>query len=183
MRKHLIPTAFAALIIVSSGASAATRQIDFSFGPLDRVGTSIPFGLALNDTVTGSFTFDDTGLTGFGNFDLASRMLGLSLTTGTKTWSLLDIVDNSFDFVQLGTSNQVLNWRFDLLSGDARSVAATNGTFSLNGTTQGEFIYCNDCASFAETPVSAEPLPASAGLALAGFASLLALGRGRRRAA
>ena len=178
-------SAIAATIVMALAvpASAAIRQIDFSFGPMTSAGGAAPFGLVLGDTVSGSFQFDDSGFTGAGSYDLQPIMTSLSLTTGTRTWSLGEVASN-FDYIAVGVSNAVSSWRFQVSGADGSALFATNNTANVNGTGGNGFIYCNDCSSWSEVePVSAVPLPASAGFVLSGLGLLGAVSMRKRRRA
>lgn len=181
MGKLAFVIAATAAMVMAGSVSAATRQINFSFGPLTVGGTTTPFGLNVGDTVSGSFQFDDSAFAGAGVYDLAPIMTSLSFTAGSKTWELGDVVDNSLDRIDIDGSNQVTFFRFSLSDADGTAFLSSNNTFNMHPTNSSEFIFCNGCSSFEEVPPTPVPLPASFGFVLAGIGAIGAMRYGLRR--
>ncbi|WP_424970942.1 PEP-CTERM sorting domain-containing protein [Dinoroseobacter sp. S76] len=171
--KHLIFALTACLLLAATAASAATRQLEFTAGPLDKDGSTLPFGLSLGETVTGSLTFDDSGFSGAGVYDLQPIVQSLSLTTGTKTWDLADMDPNGqLDRIQINDANQVLQFGFNLESTDGELRLSTNNTFAVVGSLSSQFLFCNDCVRFEEVATTVVPLPASLPLGLLALGGL-----------
>lgn len=170
-----------AVFLCAGAASAATRQIDFDFGPLDSGTATSVFGLTMGDSLSGSFTFDDSTLVGAGTYDLSSVITSLDYTTGTKTWDVSDIVDNGNDNIILDGAMNVTQFSFQLgddlgeygyLYSNNTALIAENGS-NLN-------LYCNYCSNFEEVAIGAVPLPASFGFVLAGLGGLAVIRRRKR---
>jgi len=169
-----------ALVLSAASASAATRQIDFSVTGL--IGANGPFGLGTGSAVSGSLQFDDSGFSGSGVFAFHSAITSLSLTTGTKTWDENDLGRaNGYGAVYqngqiiLDAANAVTQINFGVDDADGGVSISTNNTALINGSPFNITVSCNNCVKFEEVPVSAVPLPASAGflaLALAGLGTL-----------
>ncbi|WP_424975269.1 hypothetical protein [Dinoroseobacter sp. S124A] len=150
------------LLMAATAASAATRQINFTADPLGQSARSAPFGLSTGDSVSGSFTFDDSSFSGAGTYDLQPVLLSFTLTTGTQSWSLADVEPNSLlDRIQIDDANEVLDFGFILSSGAGEVRGSTNNTFLVANPGSSQFIFCNGCVSFEEVPVEAIPLPAT----------------------
>ena len=177
--KSMLMAAAAAAWMMATPAQAATRQIDFSFGPLVAAFTTAPFGLMAGDTVSGSFTFDDSGFGSAGSYDLQPFLLSFSFSTGTKTWDLGDVTTDS-DQIAFDAMGQVVGWSFKLGDPDGEVFASTDATLTI--TSGSGYIYCVLCSGYQEAPVpvSAIPLPAGFGLLAT---SLGVLGLRRRKTA
>lgn len=174
-----------ALALGATSASAATRQIDFSVTNL--IGSNAPFGLTSGSSVSGSLQFDDSGFSGAGIFALYTAITSLSLTTGTKTWDETDLGRaNGYGAVYqngqiiLDAANAVAQINFGVDDAEGGVSISTNNTAVINGSPSNVFVFCNNCVSFAEVPVAAVPLPASAGFLVVALAGLGALGSRRR---
>ena len=163
--KKLLAAASVAVILSASSASAVTRQINFSFGPLDEVGPGgAPYGLGIGDTIEGSFTFDDTGFSDNNFYALQPIMLSLDFTTGTRTWSLSEVTGGT---IHVAASNVIDQWYFYVSGADGHANVYTDNSIAIYEPAYPVYIDCNNCSSFQEVP-----LPATSGLAMLGLGAL-----------
>lgn len=166
-RRILLSAALAgSLAAISSPAAAAIRQIDFTVSSSNWQhlnGVDGPYGLSLQPTLSGSLQFDDTKSD-------SSAFVALDYVTGTRVWTLADIMANSGVFYTGGAFSA-----FILHLGPG-NILGSNDTA---GVAEGpNTLYCNDCVSIG--PVSAVPEPQTWGLMIAGFGLLGATLRRRK---
>jgi len=158
----------AALGAVALPAAANATEIVTQFsisGDWHPFGSGEAYGLSGDPTLTGSFTLTDGVLT------------SLSYVTGSKSWSISDVVSQSF---YQGASGTVYNFSL-IFTGSSNFVHGSN-TASINEGGNG--LFCNGCVRFSSSPVSgAVPEPATWALMLVGFGALGSVMRLRRRPA
>lgn len=185
--KHVC-AAVAALVLGLAGSTsdAATRKIDFTAGPMDaNLSFGSAFGVGAGDSVSGSFTFDDATVAAPGSYDLSSLVTSLSFTTGSRVWTIGEIIDDSNDTVEFNASLAVSGFGFYFgVFGADTGYVFSNNTAGLDQNGPGNLVACNGCVAFTETRVDVVPLPAGMPLLLGAFgvAGLLLRRSTKRRA-
>jgi hypothetical protein len=167
---------------LSSAAFAKIQVVDFSIAGGGWFGGTAPYGLPSQPTLTGSVTVDDT-LSGNAAF------VGLDYKTGTRTWTLGDIISGGFgnDGVSYDALGVVNNITLEMGALGNETYVISNNTaginFPLAGVDKsGAGIACNGCVSI--TSVSnGVPEPATWAMMLVGFGGLGAVMRSRRKTA
>ncbi len=178
MKNLLLAISAIAFFVSAQTASAATRVIDFSFGPMTHASAGPVFGVGIGDSISGSFSFDDTGLALSTTSDLLPAMTGLSLTTGTKSWELSDVFAGTINLNALGAVTQ---FDFQFQDADGDGYAYSNNTFAVR-TSPTEVAFCNGCSDFTEVAVATVPLPAGISLGILALGSIGFVGRRRKTA-
>lgn len=186
MKKIALALAALAAGAFAGDSDAAIRQMNFTAGPMEASFTTptAPFGVDTGDFISGYFQFDDSTITGAGTYDLTSIITGLSFSTGSRSWLMSEIIDNSSDTVTFDSSGQVTMFGFyvGVTSADYAYVFSNNtaGVRESAGASS-NFTACNGCVNYAEGPVNAVPLPAGLPLLLGGLFVLGAAGWTARR--
>lgn len=173
--KNLATAALLALVsaaATAAPASAAIVRVNFqvaSTGWFNSFGSSSPYGLPAQPTISGSAVIDSS-LSGSG-----ATFLAIDWVTGTRTWTLADI--NLASSLSIFSGDNFV--QFSLVFSQTFNFVSTFNTVSIEDGVNG--IACNGCVRI----TSVESVPEPSNIVLIGFAlvSMLGFAASRRRAA
>lgn len=174
MKRIVHAAALAAALAFGAQAQAAVVAYDFTVSGnwFDSQGT--PYGMSLSPSLSGSITIDNarSGL---------DELVGFSLTTGDKTWTLGDFHDRGWSWVSLDAQGGLERFTLDGFDAGATGhlyVSSAN-TLSL-ADDAGGWNACNECVFIGAGHTVPVPEPETYGLLLAGLAAVGFVTRRRR---
>lgn len=186
--KHLLVAACAAAMALASQAGAAVQTVYFTVDPVGLgegwFGDGSAYGLTTSAVLTGTLDIDDSSI--FDNDPGAGEewtsdytaIVGIGLTTGSRTWTLADILPEHPAGPPFVTS---INWTTAVGDPDTITLYMDGGSFFRMGlegvqtpqsflVRQGDnFLGCNNCSTFSLTPPAEVPEPSTWALLIAGF--------------
>jgi len=169
MKSGTIAVGSALALLLAAGfaepAAAKIQVVNFTITGGGWFGTTPPYGLPPQPTLTGSVHVDDTKT---GN----AAFIGLNYKTGSRIWTLADIISGAFggDGVTYDAFGVVNNITLEMGSVGSETYVISNNTagidFPLMSPFDGTGIACNGCVSLS---VPGVPEPATWTLFILGF--------------
>lgn len=153
-------------LLGASPTQAAVRTVSFevngaSFSQF--YGSGAPYGLPAQPNLNGYVSFEDAHPVSTSFTDI-SGFADLSFVTGTKSWSLPDIQQNSY--VRYRPDGSFFSFLL-ILDPAFPNVIGSDNSVALGDATRG--IACNGCVTITSNVVAAVPEPESWALLAIGF--------------
>jgi hypothetical protein len=168
---------------LAAEAHATIQTVHFTVGSNNWFGGTAPYGLPPQPTISGSVTVN-SALAGNAGF------VGLQYTTGSRVWTLADIISGALSNVDGATYNFagiVSGFVLEMGSPADETFVATNNTAGIDYPARptapgprGTGIGCNGCVHITSVAIAA-PEPAAWAVMLLGVGAVGVGLRGRRR--